>query len=233
MLSHKQHKRYHRRAILGFTLIEVLVAIAVFASLSLGAYQVVNQAQRGNQISKVSIERIKQLQRSLIFLDNDFRQMAPRQFRTDGEEASKKLLYAGDYVGESQSQGILFVRLGWQNPQQTFPRGEITKVGYRLIDGTLERVWWRYPDTVSGDQPITVKLLDKVSDLHFFFYDGKSWLESWDKELMLPAAVKLSMRLEDKGLIERIFLTTAVDLQQLNSGSDSSGKDDVTGGNGS
>ena len=233
MLSHKPHKQYHRRTTLGFTLIEVLVAIAVFASLSLGAYQVVDQAQRSNQIAKVNIERIKQLQRSLIFLDNDFRQMAARAFRTEGEEPSKKLLYAGDNVGESQSGGILFVRLGWQNPQHTFPRGEISKVGYRLIDGALERVWWRYPDTVSGDKPIAVKLIDKVSDLHFSFYDGASWLESWDKELMLPAAVKLSMKLEDKGLIERIFLTTSVDLQSLSSNSDNKSKEDVTGGDGS
>ncbi len=35
----------------GFTLIEVMVAIAVFATLSFAAYQVVNQVQRSNEQS--------------------------------------------------------------------------------------------------------------------------------------------------------------------------------------
>ncbi|MGF1762487.1 type II secretion system minor pseudopilin GspJ [Aliivibrio kagoshimensis] len=214
----------------GFTLIEVLVAIAVFASLSIGAYQVVNQAQRSNQIAKVNIERIKQIQRTLIYVDNDFRQMAARPFRNSGEEASKSLIIAGDYVADSQAQGILFVRLGWQNPQQTFPRGEITKVGYRLVDGVLERVWWRYPDTISGDKPNKVTLLDKVEALSFTFYDGKSWLESWEKTLSLPAAIKMSLTIEDRGVIERIFLTPKVDLQQLDSNSSSNDKGDAAEG---
>jgi general secretion pathway protein J len=218
---------------LGFTLIEVLVAIAVFASLSIGAYQVVNQAQRSNQIAKVNIDRIKQIQRTLIYVDNDFRQIAARPFRSNGEEASKRLFVAGDYVADSQAQGILFVRLGWQNPQQTFPRGEITKVGYRLVDGVLERLWWRYPDTVSGDKPNRVALLDKIEALNFTFYDGKSWLESWEKILSLPVAIKMTMTLEDKGDIERIFLTPQVDLQQLDSNSSANKKGDVAEGDGS
>ena len=76
----------------GFTLIEVLVAIAIFASLSVGAYQVLNQVQRSNEISMERSERLKTLQRALVFMDNDFRQMALRQARTNGEEPSPMLL---------------------------------------------------------------------------------------------------------------------------------------------
>ncbi|MFA0519999.1 type II secretion system minor pseudopilin GspJ, partial [Vibrio sp. 10N.222.55.E8] len=70
--------------------IEVLVSIAIFAALSMAAYQVVNQVQRSNDISIERSARLNQLQRSLVILDNDFRQMAVRQFRTNGEEASSK-----------------------------------------------------------------------------------------------------------------------------------------------
>ncbi|MGB1279761.1 MAG: type II secretion system minor pseudopilin GspJ, partial [Vibrio cyclitrophicus] len=83
-LSRKQRLSSKGR---GFTLIEVLVSIAIFATLSMAAYQVVNQVQRSNEISIERSARLNQLQRSLVILDNDFRQMAARQFRTDGEEA--------------------------------------------------------------------------------------------------------------------------------------------------
>lgn len=74
----------------GFTLIEVLVAIAIFASLSVGAYQVLNQVQRSNEISAERTARLAELQRAMVIMDADFRQMALRQFRTDGEAPVSK-----------------------------------------------------------------------------------------------------------------------------------------------
>ena len=124
----------------GFTLIEVLVAIAIFASLSVGAYQVLNQVQRSNELSMERSERLKTLQRALVFMDGDFRQMALRQTRTNGEESNGLLVQWKEYLLDSDANGIMFTRLGWHNPQQQFPRGEVSKVGYRIKDDVLERV---------------------------------------------------------------------------------------------
>lgn len=117
----------------GFTLIEVLVAIAIFASLSVGAYQVLNQVQRSNEISAERTARLAELQRAMVIMDADFRQMALRQFRTDGEAPSEQILQWKESLLDSDQHGLLFVRLGWHNPQQQFPRGEVAKVGYRLL----------------------------------------------------------------------------------------------------
>lgn len=80
----------------------------------------------------------------MVIMDADFRQMALRQFRTDGEAPSEQILQWKESLLDSDQHGLLFVRLGWHNPQQQFPRGEVAKVGYRLFENRLERVWWRY-----------------------------------------------------------------------------------------
>ncbi|MGD8118513.1 type II secretion system minor pseudopilin GspJ [Vibrio sp. TRT 29B02] len=191
----------------GFTLIEVLVAIAIFASLSIGAYQVLNQVQRSNELSLERSERLKTLQRTLVFMDNDFRQMALRQSRTNGEEPSLELIHWQDYLLDSDAKGVMFVRSGWHNPQQQFPRGEVSKVGYRLKEGELQRVWWRYVDTPVGQEGIVMPLIDKVDSFDLRFYDGNQWLERWETNYTLPKAVLVKLVFEDYGAIERIYLT--------------------------
>tara|TARA_Y100001956_G_C4127598_1_gene191205 strand:- start:1603 stop:2259 length:657 start_codon:yes stop_codon:yes gene_type:complete len=196
----------------GFTLIEVLVAIAIFASLSVGAYQVLNQVQRSNELSQERSERLKTLQRALVFMNNDFRQMAPRQTRTQGEQPSTLLIQWQDYLLDSDTKGVMFARSGWHNPQQQFPRGEVTKVGYRLKDDMLERVWWRYPDTPAGQVPIIMPLIDKVESFDLRFFDGQNWNNNWEKKNALPKAVAITIELKDYGRIERIYLTNGAEL---------------------
>lgn len=217
----------------GFTLIEVLVSIAIFSTLSLAAYQVVNQIQRSNEVSLERSTRINELQRSLVIMDSDFRQMALRQFRTDGEEPTSALLQWQEYLLDSDAKGVMFTRLGWHNPQQQFPRGEVTKVGYRLKESTLERVWWRYPDTPAGQAGVVTPLLTQVESLDLRFYDGKSWQKQWQSKLSLPKAVSVVLTLEDFGEIERIYLTSggSIKLQDNANSQDSSSSSQVSGGN--
>lgn len=224
-----QNKRAYatRSKTKGFTLIEVLVSIAIFATLSVAAYQVVNQIQRSNEVSIERSARLNALQRSLVILDNDFRQMAQRQFRTNGEEASSKLILMQEYLLDSDTVGVMFTRLGWHNPQQQFPRGEVTKVGYRIKEETLERVWWRYPDTPTGQEGVVTPLLEGIEAFSLEFYNGSSWLKEWQTDRALPKAVRLKLTLKDYGEIERVYLTPSGSINT----SDSSDSSSSSGGN--
>ncbi|MDV6253254.1 type II secretion system minor pseudopilin GspJ [Vibrio sp. EA2] len=197
----KQHKQK------GFTLIEVLVSIAIFASLSVAAYQVVSQIQRSNLLSQERTARLNELQRTMVMMDNDFRQMALRRTRTDGEEPTSQLIFWSDYLLDSDAKGVMFARLGWHNPQQQFPRGEVTKVGYRLKGETLQRIWWRYPDTPVGQEGIVTPLLTQVEAFDIRFYDGNQWKSDWDSNDTLPKAVSVVLTLKDYGKITRTYLT--------------------------
>ncbi|WP_417884158.1 type II secretion system minor pseudopilin GspJ [Vibrio rumoiensis] len=211
----------------GFTLIEVMVAIMVFASLSIAAYQVVNQVQRSNQLSAEKTARLQDMQRAMIIMDSDFRQMVARSFKGRANATGNRVLYSDEYLLDSQSHGILFTRLGWQNPQQAFPRGEIVKVGYRVVDNQLERVWWRYPDTPEGQEPLHKSLLAQVENLDFRFYDGdkENWQETWQVETQLPAAVEVTLELKDYGTIRRVYLIPKGQSATAKNGSDDSGSE--------
>ena len=226
-MSQISRTRSPRNRAQGFTLIEVLVSIAIFATLSVAAYQVVNQIQRSNEVSIERSARLNALQRSLVILDNDFRQMAQRQFRTNGEEASSKLILMQEYLLDSDTLGVMFTRLGWHNPQQQFPRGEVTKVGYRIKEETLERVWWRYPDTPTGQEGVVTPLLEGIEAFSLEFYNGSSWLKEWQTDGALPKAVRLKLTLKDYGEIERIYLTPSGSINT----SDSSDSSSSSGGN--
>ncbi|GAJ72130.1 LOW QUALITY PROTEIN: general secretion pathway protein J [Vibrio sp. JCM 18904] len=202
-----------RQRVKGFTLIEVLVSIAIFASLSVAAYQVVSQVQRSNALSQERTQRLNEIQRAMVMMDNDFRQMAMRQTRTNGEEPASRLIFWSDYLLDSDTK-LMFARLGWHNPQQQFPRGEVTKVGYRLKEETLQRVWWRYPDTPVGQQGTVTPLLTQVESFDMRFYDGKQWKKEWAEEKALPKAVSVVLTLKDYGEIARTYLTPDGTLSQ-------------------
>ncbi|MGR5235857.1 type II secretion system minor pseudopilin GspJ [Vibrio alfacsensis] len=229
----KHTKRQSRQR--GFTLIEVLVSIAIFASLSVAAYQVVSQVQRSNVLSQERTQRLNELQRAMVMMDNDFRQMAMRQMRTNGQDPTNQLIFWSDYLLDSDAKGVMFSRLGWHNPQQQFPRGEVTKVGYRLKDDVLQRIWWRYPDTPVGQEGLITPLLTQVEAFDMRFYDGKSWQKTWENNQALPQAVSVILQLKDYGEITRTYLTPNGKLspsgQDESSGNDTA-NDAVGGSNG-
>ena len=197
-----------RRSPQGFTLIEVLVSIAIFASLSVAAYQVVAQVQRSNALSQEKTQRLNEIQRAIVMMDNDFRQIALRRTRTNGEGPASKLIFWSDYLLDSDAKGVMFARLGWRNPQQQFPRGEVTKVGYRIKDETLQRVWWRYPDTPVGQEGIVTPLLADVTAFDIRFYNGSEWTNEWESTTELPKALSVVISLQDYGDITRTYLTS-------------------------
>ncbi|MCV5232922.1 type II secretion system minor pseudopilin GspJ, partial [Escherichia coli] len=82
--------------------------------------QVVSQVQRSNELSQERTQRLNELQRAMVMMDNDFRQMALRQTRTNGEDPAGQLIFWSDYLLDSDAKGLMFARVGWHNPQQQF-----------------------------------------------------------------------------------------------------------------
>ncbi|WP_298440619.1 type II secretion system minor pseudopilin GspJ [uncultured Ferrimonas sp.] len=210
----------------GFTLIEMLMAMVVFAMLALSSAAVLQQTIQTDEISRTSQQRLKSLQRTMTMIERDFGQMVGRGSRNSFGEVSNQLFEYGDNYADSDGQGIRFHRLGWLNPQGRLPRGSVQQVIYRLREQKLQRLYTLYPDPVEGEEPIELELMDEVLDLQFAFYIDGSWVTQTDGQ-QFPQAVAVEIELADLGKIRRhILLADGV------GSSDESEQQEGTGNNG-
>ena len=189
----------------GFTLIEMMIAIAIFALLSLGAYQVLQGVLRSDEISRDRGDALKQLQRAMVIVERDFQQMNARHNRSD-DELTAMPLQAGKFMFDSDDDGIAFTRSGWRNPLSQLPRSSLQRVIYRVKDAHLERLSYVYLDPAIGEEPNRKLILANVEAMTFEFYHENKWAETWSNKTALPDGVKVTFTLKRFGKIERLFL---------------------------
>lgn len=198
----------------GFTLLEVLIAIAIFAILSLAAYEVLHGVLRSSEISKQHSESLTELQRAMMIIEQDFSQITYRISRDENvEEEELKALSVGASMFDSEDQGIEFIRLGWSNPFDLLPRSELLRVRYRLKEGQLQRLYFLYPDIQAGEEPQMQVLLNDIEKLSFRFWDG-DWKDTWVGSESLPEGVEINFSSKQYSEIRRVFLVSAANIDE-------------------
>jgi general secretion pathway protein J len=189
----------------GFTLLEVLIAIAIFSIISLSSFTIFDSVLTGDATAKLRGERHKELQRAFLILERDITQIARRSIRLNGEAPLERLIQSASDSFATQEQAIAFVRHGWTNPGLLLPRSDMQAVAYRLSDETLHRLHFNFVDSVVGEEPKVRPLISDVTELTFEYYDGKKWQESWPVNT-LPLAIAIEIATKDYGVIRRQFL---------------------------
>ena len=189
----------------GFTLLEVLIAIAIFSVVSLASFTIFDTVLRGDENSKIRSDRQNELQRAFLLMERDFTQIAKRSMRINGEAPSNSFLQTSDDSFLADEQAIAFVRNGWTNPGLLLPRSDMQRVAYRVVDETLQRLHYNFVDAVVGQEPKIRPLISQVTNLTFEFYDGSKWQDKWSGST-LPQAIAIEIETEVYGLIRRQFL---------------------------
>jgi general secretion pathway protein J len=193
---------------LGFTLIEILVAIAIFAFVGVMALSGYTQLAKQSEYQQQRLERVREVQRAVQTLAQDLTQIEPRSIREPIGEQRIPALLAGDSV----EYRIEFTRAGWTNTAG-LPRPTLQRVAYRLDQDGLWRDHWQVLDRTQASVPVRVKLLGKVRAVTFRFLSSQNeWLERWpapganpaEQERTRPAAVEVTLDLEDWGEIKRL-----------------------------
>ncbi|MCQ8887857.1 type II secretion system minor pseudopilin GspJ [Pseudoalteromonas agarivorans] len=190
----------------GFTLIEVLVAMAILAVVIMATHQILDSTTKAKEASDEKIAELNGLQTAFRLMDQDFSQMTQRTVRNEAGDAQEQYLLAGRYILESQYDGIAFVRDGWVNPISLLPRSELQAVGYRVLDDNLERVYRVYVDQLDNMEPRVQVVLKGIEELKFEFLDANNeWQEQWQIKA-LPKAVAVTLHQIEAEPIRRVFL---------------------------
>ena len=193
----------------GFTLIEVLVAIAIFPIVGVMALTGYTQLQRQSEYQNQRLERVREVQRAVQMIAQDLTQIEPRPIREPiGEQRVPAVL-----AGESVEYKLEFTRAGWSNTAG-LPRPTLQRVAYRLDQDGLWRDYWRVLDRTQTTEPTRYNLLKGVRSVTFrFMTPARDWTDRWpvlegqnplEQERTRPAAIEVTLELDDWGVIRRI-----------------------------
>ncbi len=185
----------------GFTLIEMVIAVSIFALMSAMAYSGLNHTIKiGSQVSEAN-QRLSELQFGLAYFARDWMQVSPRKIRNQyGDEENNIVL---------EDNSITFTRSGWSNILQ-IKRSELQRVQYLLIDNNLVRRHWRSLDQGIAEQPLATILIHNVESLAINFIDPSEreipdWPNGSSESADGPIALKIDIELARMGQIRRIL----------------------------
>jgi general secretion pathway protein J len=192
----------------GFTLFELLVAMAVFAILSALAYSGLNAVGQASAVTREQAERLREIQRALVVVERDLAQAVPRPIRDEFGDRVPALL------ANARDGGLLrLTQAGWANPAGQ-PRSQLQRVRYDLEGDILRRSYWLDLDRAPGALPVQADLLEGVERIELRWLDsGGAWQGEWpplrgqnDEAEAMPRAAELLIELSDWGALRRVVV---------------------------
>lgn len=197
-----------RQSSRGFTLIEVVLALSIFALIGAVLYGAFSLSHSAVEKSQASFEGNQKLRSFTELLGSYIRSAYPyrqsAQDRTvffDGQE--EHLTFVSSISLAMGGRGMAKIRIAWERGEQ----GE----GPIQLEEEVPVRFSMSEDGAAGGILNDVVVQERVKELRFAYLDPKSedelWEERWDgsEKLALPRAVRLSYRNHDGKEIRWVF----------------------------
>lgn len=218
----------------GFTLLELLIAISIFAMVSSMAYSGLNNVLRARD--RVEAEREFWRGLTLVFLrmQDDFAQARPRTVRNQLDIEQAALLGQPTDIRALGAPSVEFTRGGvlvFDMPaadddanvpdKKPPPRSDLERVAYRYNDGVLYRWSWPVLDRAPTTEPVETVMLRDVESFEVKFLNKQAtsnlnqWLPTWPLPppggaplslIDLPPGVRVELKLKGREEITRLFV---------------------------
>ncbi len=195
----------------GFTLVELMISLAIFALLVTLAYGSVNLLMDANRRVQEPQADFQQLQWAMALVERDLHQMVLRKRNAGYSEQEAALI-----VPEDSGLGALLTFTRGGNPDMAWQlrdgsgqmRSTLQRVSYALENKTLVRRSWDLVDYVDNTEPVTTTLLTQIEavKLQFLATKGGEFQTTWSETEKLPVAIEIIIKHERFGELRRIFL---------------------------
>lgn len=163
----------------GFTLVEVLIAITIFAIIATAGSGLLTMSISAKQATETAQAKVNQLRVTRSLIKSDMAQTILQRSR-DPFGGQKKSAFEGGRAAK-HTDGLLlsFARTGHTNPNGLIARSTNQHVRYIVRDNQLIRQASQRlnpgPDTSTFERI----LLDDIQSAAIRFYDGNNWQDSW------------------------------------------------------
>ncbi len=191
----------------GVTLIELLVAMAIFAIIAVMAYRTLGSVFQTRE--QLQNESAKWRDTALFFsrLENDLGALLNRPIRNADNLPEPAFLLRRLAAAENEAT-LTVTRTGFADTDGEMAAPQ--RIGYRLRDGKLELLIWPGLDQAPRAKPQVFAALKNVREASWrALHPTQSWLPGWDKleadTLTFPAALELSLTLATGEKITRTF----------------------------
>ena len=184
----------------GFTLLELLVAVSIFAVVTTIAYAGLQTVLNSRDRITEQSQKLAELQLAFTILARDLQQSVPRPIRDEFGD-SKPALISG-----TNDQFLELTHNGSINLLNQ-ARSDLQRITYTFEDEQLKRNIWPTLDRAQAEEPQEMILLDKVQniDIRLLDEDGE-WTQDWiDNDVAMPVAVEINVELEHWGTVKRLL----------------------------
>ena len=192
-----------KRSESGFTLLEVLIAVAIFALLGMAAYSGLDAVLKARARLDIENHQWRAVALLWVRLGRDLTAYVERPARLRGSVPQPAFLGETMVAGEYAAQ-LELTRQGAADAADTPPE----RVAYRLREGKIEWLRWPALDSEPRATPDVAVLLDRVSALEFSYRDAAGiWNTRWPPAANSshPTAVKVMLKLETGETLTRIY----------------------------
>lgn len=218
-ISSSSQKRNYNHDQQGFTLLEVMIAIAIFSVIALGCWQVLDRVTTTKSHLEKQSAQLRELQRGLWLLARDIHSIVNRPIRNSiGEQEAAVTTLVTGYT-------LLLTRNGWPNPLGE-KRSTLQRVGYQTEldkngNNTLFRYYWPVLDQAPDTEPQQQVILENVDYFEVQFIDSQGnvsfhWPEKSNNENktsdhIIPAGIRIRLNVSHYGEIERTFAIRSIE----------------------
>ncbi len=186
----------------GFTLVEMMVALAIFSLISVAGVTLLQSASSTQIRVKDRLSELSAHARSVAVIEADLAQAIAKPVRLSSTGSAAAFVSGG---GETAGQIFAFTRTGLSN-LDTAPRSDLQRIAYAFDGNALKRIGWTAAD---GGTPVSADLLSDVTNVTAQFRDGDgNWRSTWDatNPLALPRALELNITRKKAAPVRLLFL---------------------------